>query len=206
MAKPVIFTVDDDAEVLRAIERDLRREYGATYRILRADSGASALDALKQLKLRNETVALFLADQRMPNMTGVEFLEQTLDLYPDARRALLTAYADTDAAIRAINSVKIHYYLMKPWDPPEERLYPILNDLLDDWSSAYIPAFEGIRVIGSPWSSKLHAIKDFLARNLVSYQTLDIETQAEARQLLEQTGLTVPPLPVLTFPGWHSAG
>lgn len=200
MAKPVIFTIDDDPEVLRAIERDLRRQYGAKYRVLRADSGASALNALGQLKLRNETVALFLVDQRMPQMTGVEFLEQALPLYPDAKRALLTAYADTDAAIQAINAAKIDYYLMKPWDPPEERLFPVLTDLLDDWSASYIPPFEGIRVIGHRWSPKLHDVKDFLARNLVPYHALDVEAEGEAQRLLDQTRLKDPRLPVVIFP------
>src|SRR5436853_5656861 len=132
MAKPVIWTVDDDPDVLRAVERDLRRHYGDRYKIISADSGGSALEATKQLKLRNDVVALFLVDQRMPGMSGVEFLEQALAIYPNAKRALLTAYADTDAAIQAINSVRIDYYFMKPWDPPEERLYPVLDDLLDD--------------------------------------------------------------------------
>jgi thioredoxin reductase (NADPH) len=199
MAKPILFTIDDDAEVLRAVERDLRREYGATYRVMRADSGASALEALGQLQLRNEVVALFLVDQRMPQMTGVEFLEQAIPLYPNAKRVLLTAYADTDAAIQAINAARIDYYLMKPWDPPEERLYPVLNDLLDDWLGSYVPTFEGIRVIGHGWSSKLHDIKDFLARNLVPYQSFDIETRAEAQQLLDTAGLSAPKLPVVIF-------
>ena len=130
MAKPVVLTVDDDPEVLRAVERDLRRKYGQEYRVLRADSGANALDACKQ---RNEAVALFLVDQRMPSMSGVQFLEQAIPLYPNAKRVLLTAYADTDAAIQAINTVKIQHYLLKPWDPPEERLCPVLDDLLEEW-------------------------------------------------------------------------
>jgi thioredoxin reductase (NADPH) len=137
MVKPVLFTIDDDPEVLRAVERDLRREYGEEYRVLRAESGATALDALKQLKLRNEPVALFLVDQRMPQMTGVEFLERAMEFYPEAKRALLTAYADTDAAIRAINSARVDYYLMKPWHLPKEKLYPILDELLDDWRASF---------------------------------------------------------------------
>src|SRR6478736_6701474 len=137
MPKPVIWTVDDDPDVLRAVERDLRRQYGDRYRVISADSGLSALEATKQLKLRNESVALFLVDQRMPRMSGVEFLEKAMELYPEAKRALLTAYADTDAAIRAINEVRIQHYLMKPWDPPEERLYPVIDDLLDEWLSHY---------------------------------------------------------------------
>ena len=183
MAKPVILTVDDDPEVLQAVARDLRLEYGDRFRILRADSGASALEALEQIKLRNQPVALFLVDQRMPHMSGVEFLEQALPMFPDAKRALLTAYADTDAAIRAINTTKIDYYLMKPWDPPEERLYPVLNDLLDDWQATFHPPFEGIRVIGNRWSPQSHQTKDFLARNQIPYQWLDIELSPEAQQL-----------------------
>src|ERR1700743_2543843 len=143
MPKPVIWTVDDDPDVLRAVERDLRRKYGDRYRVISADSGASALESTKQLKLRNEPIALFLVDQRMPRMNGVEFLEKAIELYPDAKRALLTAYADTDAAIRAINSVHIDHYLMKPWDPPEERLYGVVDDMLDDWQSSFRPGFEG---------------------------------------------------------------
>ena len=183
MAKPVILTVDDDAEVLQAVARDLRQQYGDRFRIMRADSGAAAIDATQKLKLRNESVALFLVDQRMPQMSGVEFLEQALPLFPDAKRALLTAYADTDAAIRAINSTQIDYYLLKPWDPPEERLYPVLNDLLDDWFANFRPTFEGIRVIGNRWSPQSHDMKDFLARNQIPYQWLDIELSEEAQQL-----------------------
>lgn len=184
MAKPTILTVDDDPEVLQAIARDLRQQYGDRFRVIRADSGASALEALQQLKLRNESVALFLVDQRMPQMNGVEFLEQALQLFPDTKRALLTAYADTDAAIRAINSTQIDYYLLKPWDPPEERLYPVLDDLLDDWLASFRPPFKGIRVVGNRWSPFSHQVKDFLARNQVPYQWLDIELEPEAQQLV----------------------
>lgn len=183
MAKPSLLTVDDDPEVLRAVERDLRREYGGRYRILRADSGAIALETLKQLKMRNDALALMVVDQRMPQMTGVEFLEQALELFPEAKRVLLTAYADTDAAIRAINSVQIDYYLLKPWDPPEENLYPVLNDLLEDWQAHFQPPFAGIRVIGHRWSAASHEAKDFLARNQVPYRWLDIERDAEAVKL-----------------------
>lgn len=201
MAKPAILTVDDDPEVLQTIARDLRRQYGDRFRILRADSGATALEALKQLKLRNETLALLLSDQRMPRMTGVEVLSQAMDIYPNAKRALLTAYADTEAAINAINQVKIHYYLMKPWDPPTEKLYPILNDLLDDWHSSFRPAFEGLRVIGHRWSLASHQIKEFLARNHVPYRWLDIEAGGEARSLLECANATDDSaLPLVLFP------
>jgi thioredoxin reductase (NADPH) len=174
-SKPIIFTIDDDPEVLRSVERDLRRQYGSNYRIMRADSGQNALDAVKQLKLRNDSIALFLSDQRMPRMSGVQFLEQAREIYPQAKRVLLTAYADTDAAIQAINTVHIDYYLMKPWDPPTEKLYPVLNDLLEDWQAGYHPDYEGVRAIGNRWSPASHAVKDFLARNHVPYRWLDIE-------------------------------
>ena len=200
MAKPVILTVDDDPEVLQAVARDLRREYGDRFRVLRAESGAIAIDALEQLKLRNEPVALFLVDQRMPQMSGVEFLEQALQMFPDTKRALLTAYADTDAAIRAINTTRIDYYLMKPWDPPEERLYPVLDDLLDDWLAQFRPPFEGIRVIGNRWSSHSHEIKDFLARNQVPYQWLDIELSEEAQKLVKYTECPHATVPLVLFP------
>jgi len=188
MAKPAILTVDDDAEVLRAIDRDLRRRYASDYRVLRADSGKSALDLVRELKVRNNPAALFLVDQRMPGMSGVEFLQQASALYPDAKRALLTAYADTDAAIRAINEAGVNHYLLKPWDPPEENLYPVLDDLLDDWRADFRPPFEGIRVLGLRWSPASHQLKDFLARNHVPYQWLDVETagrDAEVKQLVD---------------------
>jgi thioredoxin reductase (NADPH) len=200
MAKPVIFSVDDDSNVLEAIEQDLRREYGSRYRILRADSGRVALEALKQLKLRNEPVALLLVDQRMPQMTGIELLEEAVKLHPDARRVLLTAYADTDVAIRAINKINLDHYLLKPWNPPEEQLYPVLQDLLDDWQAHYEPSFEGIRVIGDRWSPRSHHVKDFLARNQLPYEWLDIETGQEARQLLESANARNRSLPLLFFP------
>jgi thioredoxin reductase (NADPH) len=200
MAKPVIWTVDDDPDVLRAVERDLRRQYGNRYRVMAADSGASALAAVEQLKLRNEPVALFLVDQRMPRMSGVEFLEQALKLFPDAKRALLTAYADTDAAIRAINSVKIDHYLMKPWDPPEERLYGIVDDLLDDWQASYHPVFEGIRVVGHRWSPSALEIRDFLGRNFIPYQWLDIESEEAAKQLVTSSRTESACLPLVVFP------
>jgi len=199
MPKPVIWTVDDDPDVLRAVERDLRRKYGDRYRVISADSGASALEATKQLKLRNEPVALFLVDQRMPRMSGVEFLEKAIELYPEAKRALLTAYADTDAAIRAINSVHIDHYLMKPWDPPEERLYGVVDDMLDDWQSSYRPAFEGVRVIGNQWSPHSSEVRDFLGRNFVPHQWLNIETDESAKQLLQTTGGDPAALPIVVF-------
>ena len=203
--KPVLFAIDDDPEVLRAVERDLRRRYargrnGDGYRVLRANSADSALDTLGQLKLRGDTVALFLVDQRMPRTTGVEFLEETRDLYPEAKKVLLTAYADTDAAIKAINDIGLDYYLQKPWDPPEENLYPVLDDLLGDWRSHYRPPFEGIRVVGNRWSPGSHAIKDFLARNRVPYQWQDVEVLEEAWQLVSQADGGEPRLPLVVFP------
>jgi thioredoxin reductase (NADPH) len=199
MRKPVLLAVDDDPEVLRAIERDVRREYGARYRVVVAPSGPRALDALRTLQLRNESVALLLVDQRMPQMTGIEFLTEALKLYPDARRALLTAYADTDAAISAINTVKLDYYLVKPWDPPETHLYPVINDLLDQWQAFFRPPFEGIRVIGHRWSPLSYQVKDFLARNQVPYQWLDVEADAEAPKLVELAGGEPASLPLLLF-------
>jgi thioredoxin reductase (NADPH) len=200
MAKPVIWTVDDDPDVLRAVERDLRRHYGDRYRVMAADSGASALAGVEQLKLRNEPVALFLVDQRMPRMSGVEFLEKALKLFPDAKRALLTAYADTDAAIRAINQVSIDHYLMKPWDPPEERLYGIVDDLLDDWQASYHPVFEGIRVVGHRWSPTALEVRDFLGRNFVPYQWLDVEKDQAAAQLVTSSKVECSSLPLVVFP------
>ena len=199
MAKPVILTVDDDTEVLQAIARDLRSQYGSRFRIVRADSGQSAIAAVEQLKLRNESVALFLVDQRMPQMSGVEFLEQALKIFPQAKRALLTAYADTDAAIQAINSTQIEYYFLKPWDPPEERLYPVLDDLLDDWIASFRPPFEGIRVIGNRWSPQSHDMKDFLARNQIPYQWLDIELSEEAQKLADFANCDRLSLPLVLF-------
>jgi len=203
MAKPVLLTVDDDPEVLRAVERDLRRRYAEHYRVLRADSGATALEALRGLKRRGDSVALLLVDQRMPQMTGVEFLGQAMELFPNAKRVLLTAYADTDAAIGAINDARIHHYLLKPWDPPEEQLYPVLDDLLDDWMGSFRPPFEGIRVLGTRWSPHSYAIRDFLARNQAPYQWIDVETTgqvAEVRRLVEAAGAESSSLPKVLFP------
>jgi thioredoxin reductase (NADPH) len=182
--KPVLMVLDDDPQVLRAVEIDLRHKYGDRFRVLKAGSGATALEILKQLKLRNEPPALFLVDQRMPHMTGVEFLEKAMDIYPDAKRVLLTAYADTNAAIRSINKAKIDYYLMKPWDPPEENLYPVISDLLEEWMASFRPPFEGIRVIGLRWSPKSHETRNFLARNGIPFQWLDAESDKEATKLV----------------------
>jgi thioredoxin reductase (NADPH) len=200
MSKPFILTVDDDPDVLRAVERDLRRQYGGRYRIMAAESGRAALEAVEQLKIRNDPLALFLVDQRMPGMSGVEFLEAALPLFPDAKRALLTAYADTDAAIRAINSARIDHYLMKPWDPPEERLYGVVDDLLDDWQASFRPPFEGIRIVGHRWSPQSSEVRDFLARNFIPYQWLNVETEESARQLMEVCKADVAQLPLVIFP------
>ncbi len=199
MAKPVILAVDDDPQVLRAVERDLRRRYAREYRVLRADSGESALDTLGKLKLRGDPVALFLVDQRMPRMTGVEFLEKAIEQFPDAKRALLTAYSDTEAAIRAINEVGLDYYLQKPWDPPEQNLYPNLDDVLDDWRADYRPPFEGIRIVGDRWSPASHRTRDFLARNRVPHKWLDVEGSEEARQLIENADHGAPKLPLVVY-------
>jgi len=203
MPKPILLSVDDDSDVLRAIERDLRSQYGADYRVIGSDSPEKALDLLKQLKVRNDSVALMLADQRMPHMNGVEFLQQGMQVFPDAKRALLTAYADTSAAISAINEANINYFFMKPWDPPEDHLYPQLDDLLDDWRASYRPGFEGIRVLGTRWSPRSYELRDFLARNHVPYQWIDVELSAndpETKRLLEVLGPEVSNLPVVLFP------
>ncbi|HKP53587.1 MAG TPA: FAD-dependent oxidoreductase [Chloroflexia bacterium] len=199
MAKPVIVAVDDEAAVLGAVVTDLRKKYGKEYRVVQAGSGSAALDALRQLKMRDDPVALFLVDQRMPQMSGVEFLTEAITIFPDAKRALLTAYADTEAAIRAINEVRLDYYLQKPWHPPEDNLYPVLDDLLNDWQGSYQPPFEGMRVIGHRWSPQTHGVKDFLARNQVPYHWLDIEMGEEPRRLLETAGLDPLKLPVVLF-------
>ncbi len=200
MARPIILAVDDDASVLEAVVQDLRRKYGQTYRILRAGSGQAALDTCAQLKERNDTVALIVSDQRMPGMAGVELLERVQQTYPQARRVLLTAYADTEAAIRAINTARIHYYLTKPWDPPEERLYPVLDDLLEDWNQGYKAPFEGIRVVGPRYSLRDYRVRNFLSRNQVPYVWLDPERDGQAVELLAKFGVDDSKLPVVLFP------
>src|SRR5882724_9058010 len=199
MGKPVILAVDDDVSVLEMVVQDLRRQYGANYRIQRAASGQAALDTCDQLKKRGDVVALFVSDQRMPGMSGVEFLGKAMELYPDAKRALLTAYADTEAAIQAINTAKINYYLTKPWDPPEERLYPVLNDLLETWKEGYKAPFEGLRVIGPRYTLRDHQVRDFLSRNRVPYVWLDPEQSAEGVDLLTRFKLDEHKLPVVLF-------
>jgi thioredoxin reductase (NADPH) len=203
MPKPVLLTVDDDPEVLRAIERDLRSRYADRYRVMRANSGTSALHTLRELKTRNNAVALLLADQRMPQMDGVGFLTEAMNLHPLAKRALLTAYADTNAAIEAINEARVHYYFMKPWDPPEEKLFPALDDLLQDWTSGFKPPYEGIRVLGTRWSNRSYELREFLARNQVPYQWIDVElaqSDPEVRGLIDSLGPEAETLPLILFP------
>src|SRR5579872_4694743 len=205
MAPPILLTVDDDPEVSRSLARDLRQQYGEEYRIRRAESGADALEALKELKLRDEKVGLLLADHRMPGMTGVEFLEQTRQFYPKARRVLLTAYADTDAAIAAINRADVQYYLLKPWDPPQEKLYPVLDDLLEDWKMQdRLTSDDRIRVVGHRWSAPSHAVRDFLTRNQVPYRWLELDRDTEAATLLNANGGKRDRLPLVITEDGHA--
>jgi thioredoxin reductase (NADPH) len=200
MKKPIILTVDDDAQVLAAITRDLRQEFRKDYRILSVNSGPEALATLTELRARAEPLALVLADQRMPEVEGVEVLTRARELFPEAKRVLLTAYADTTAAIKAINSAQLDYYLLKPWDPPEQLLYPTLHDLLASWQANYRPAFAGLRLLGFQWSPLSHELKDFLSGYMVSYQWLDYEKDAEAKVLLEANGFTPEELPIVIYP------
>src|SRR3954466_9394606 len=203
MPKPILLSVDDDSDVLRAIERDLRSQYGAQYRVIGSDSPDRALELLNHLKIRNDSVALLLADQRMPRMDGVEFLREATQIFPGAKRALLTAYADTTAAISAINEAGINYFFLKPWDPPTEHLYPQLDDLLEDWQASFRPTFQGIRVLGTRWSPRSYDLRDFLARNHVPYQWIDVELSTndpETKRLLEALGPEAGNLPVVLFP------
>ncbi|MGH3471839.1 MAG: FAD-dependent oxidoreductase [Nocardioidaceae bacterium] len=200
MSKPVIVTVDDDPMVSAAITRDLRSRYGPDYRIVRASSGAEALAALTQLALRNQPVAMIAADQRMPEMTGIEMLEQAQVQAPGAKFLLLTAYADTDVAIKAINDIGLDYYLLKPWDPPEERLYPVIDDLLGDWQQANPDPASELRVVGHRWSDRSHEVKTFLARNHVPYHWYDVERDAEAQRLIDLAGATAAELPLVLVP------
>lgn len=200
MAKPVILAIDDDPMVLSAVDRDLRKKYGQDYRIVPINMGSAAMQYLKQLQGRAEVVALFLVDQRMPQMSGVEFLEQARHVYPEAKKVLLTAYADTEAAINSINKVSLDYYLMKPWDPPEERLYPVLDELLGEWKAHVRMPYEGIRLAGTLWSSASHNTRDFLTRNLIPYQWLDVEKDAKVRALVEEYNQGELRIPTLFFP------
>lgn len=187
MTRPAILIVDDDQEVLNAVERDLRLRYRHAYRIMAARSSRQALDTAKELQRRGTPVALFLVDQRMPDMTGTEFLREMRKLHPGAKRTLLTAYADSEAAIAAINEVGLDHYLMKPWDPPDQRLYPVIDDLLADWSAHARVSFEGVRVIGSRWSPSSYGTREFLSRNQIPYQWIDVEQDAAMRELVLST-------------------
>lgn len=197
--QPIILCIDDDPQVLRAIVRDLKNKYRQHYKIISTADVQEALDSLLELKNKGETIAMFISDQRMPVMDGVTFLEKAIKFYPDAKRVLLTAYSDTDAAIKAINTVQLDYYLVKPWDPPEDKLYPVIDDLLDDWKSDYHPEFKGIKVVGYQYSRSCHAIKDFLAGNLIPYKWLDVRTTQEGCNLLALNGLDEKDVPVIFF-------
>lgn len=199
MNKPILFIIDDDPQVLRAVSRDLRSKYRTEYRILSTDSPKEALATIPELKKKGETIALFLSDQKMPEMIGVDFLEQAKKFFPEAKRVLLTAYSDTDAAIKAINDVQLDYYLLKPWDPPEEKLYPVLDDLLDEWHANFKPEFQGIKVVGYQYSPKSHTIKDYLSGNLIPYRWLDIESEQKAKELVSENAIELKNLPAVFF-------
>src|SRR6476661_5501839 len=199
MSKPILLTVDDDPEVLNAIERDLRQHFRTDYRVVKASSGAQALETIAELKHRGSQLALFLVDERMPHMTGTQFLTEAIKIYPDARKVLLTAYADTETAIKAINQIGLDHYLLKPWEPPTERLYPVLEDLLSDWPGRARPGFDGIRLVGHALSPVTSAIKDFLAANQVPYQWLDIE-DAGVRELVSGGNGGAARLPMVLLP------
>ncbi len=199
MKLPFIIVIDDDVQVLRAIQRDVRKKYRDEYRVLAAGSGKEALDAVSELKLKNETVAMFLSDQRMPEMEGTDFMEKAKVIFPDAKKVLLTAYSDTEAAIKAINTLRLDYYLLKPWNPPEEKLYPVLTDLLEEWQGSFIPDLEGIKVLGYQWSPVSHKIKDFLTGNLVPYKWIDIELNPEAAEVMDTYKIESSELPAVMF-------
>ena len=199
MKQPVIFAVDDDTQVLQTLVRDLRNRYRKDYKIISTASATEAVESLRALKNKGEEIALFISDQRMPDILGVDFLEKTRAVYPDAKRVLLTAYSDTEAAIKAINDVGLHYYFMKPWDPPEEKLFPVVDDLLLEWQYTYTPAYEGIKVVGYQWSPKSHELKDFLSGNLFPYKWLDIETDPKAKELTQLNAIDLCTLPVVFF-------
>jgi thioredoxin reductase (NADPH) len=199
MSRPIIFAIDDDVQVLRAITRDLRQQYGKEYKIMNTESANEALETLVEMKNAGDVVALFISDQRMPEMPGVDFLQKAMHIYPHAKRVLLTAYSDTDAAIKAINDVRLDYYLMKPWDPPEDKLYPVINDLLDDWNVDYTPEFKGIKLMGFQFSPQSHVVKDYLSSNLIPYQWLDVERNEEAKKMFAINNLTNENLPVVIY-------
>ena len=199
MKLPFIVIIDDDIQVLGAIKRDVKNKFNEDFRVLAADSGLEALEAIKELKSKNETVALFISDQRMPQMEGTSFLEKAAEIFPDAKKVLLTAYSDIDAAIKAINTLKLDYYLLKPWNPPEEKLYPVMSELLNDWQNNFIPEFVGIKVIGYQWSPNSHRIKNFLTGNLIPYKWLDLESNTEAGELMNTHILQQDELPAVLF-------
>ena len=198
MDQSIIFVIDDDLQVLRALTRDLKNKYRQDYRVLSTSSAKEALDSLLELKNKGDSVAMFISDQRMPEMEGVDFLSLAMEFYDDAKKVLLTAYSDTDAAIKAINKVRLDYYLTKPWDPPEEKLYPVITDLLDDWQSNFHPDYKGIKLVGYQFSPKSHEIKEFLSGNLIPYQWLDA-TDEDAKQLLQLNSVETKDLPVIFF-------
>lgn len=204
MAKPIIFIVDDEIQVLNAIERDLRNYYGEKYKILKASSGKEAIEALLILKKKSISVALFLVDQRMPEMSGTDFILEASLLFPEAKKVLLTAYSDTEAAIQSINDIGLDYYLLKPWDPPEEKLYPILDDLLSDWEISSTIPYDGIKVIGTLFSPRSHDVKEFLSRNQIPYRWMDIDQDKEAKKIIEEESKTSTELPLVIFPDGSS--
>src|SRR6516225_5832859 len=199
MNKPVLLVVDDDPQVLAAVRRDLRSRYRENYAVMSASSGQEALDTARELKRRGDSLAMLISDQRMPGMPGCEVLARSREFYPQARRVLLTAYSDIEAAVRAINEAHLDHYLSKPWDPPEERLFPVIDDLLDAWQAESLPEAKGLRLVGHQWATRSHAIKDFLASNLIPYRWLDVERDADARALLDTTGVGAEALPALFF-------
>jgi len=199
MKLPFIIIVDDDEHVLRAIQRDIRGKYHNDYRVSASHSAIEALELIKELKLKNETVALFISDQRMPEMEGIAFLEKAKEIFPEAKLVLLTAYSDIEVAIKAINNIKLNYYLLKPWNPPEEKLYPSVDDLLDEWQAQYKPDHEGIRIVGFQWSPKSHTLKEFLSGNLIPYKWLDVESNSEAEQYLISSNVNRDSLPLVVL-------
>jgi thioredoxin reductase (NADPH) len=198
--RPVILTIDDEPEVLRAVQRDLRARYASDYQVLAASGGQEAIEVIEDLQLRDTPLALILADQRMPSVTGVDVLRASLSSFPNAKKALLTAYADTDAAISAINDVGLDHYIMKPWDPPDVKLYPILDDLLSDWQAGYRPTFEGLRILGQEWSKEAFELKAFLAMNQIPYRSVTVDVDEEAEQLMASAEASISDLPLVLFP------
>jgi len=199
MKLPFIIILDDDMHVLRAIQRDIRDHYREDYRVVATESATEAIDLIKDLKLKNETVALFISDQRMPEMEGIEFLQRAKEIYPEAKCVMLTAYSDIEAAIKAINEIKLDHYLMKPWNPPEEKLYPVIDELLNDWQAFFKPDNEGMRIIGFQWSPKSHRLKEFLAGNLVPFLWMDIENDGDAEKYLKSANVSPLDVPLVVL-------